>query len=350
MISHKPGKLHSTCTNCVPCLGGLFRTFRCPDVTMFSCQGVCAPTWFRIAIARMAIDIFKDGVTSRPFASSFNQTNVMLYRSISLLAAIVSLTALGQSSFNYNPDYDNDGCVGMPDLLGMLTLFGNCSEWSCGDALEYNGHHYATVDIGGQCWFAENLKSTSFRDGTPIPQLQNQAEWVGATSPGWCYYEDESGSELSDYGLLYNFYVRGGGQICPSGWKLPNDRDWRGKDYDEVVYGLQEWIAVEFPDIGLQSAGALRNIFPYEWSSEATTTNFFEMDVRPSGGRDVDGSFIPSRQSAHFHINNTFGGGYVNYVYINGASNSWSRSGVGVDEPIASYLKGAAVRCLKDSE
>ena len=65
---------------------------------------------------------------------------------------------------------------------------------------------------------------------------------------------------------------------------------------------------------------------------------------------DVDGSFIPSRQSAHFHVNNTFGGGYVEYVYINGASNSWSRSGVGVDEPIASYLKGAAVRCLKDPE
>jgi prepilin-type N-terminal cleavage/methylation domain-containing protein len=29
--------------------------------------------------------------------------------------------------------------------------------WNCGDDLEYNGQSYSTVEIGDQCWMAENL-------------------------------------------------------------------------------------------------------------------------------------------------------------------------------------------------
>ena len=71
-----------------------------------------------------------------------------------------------------NPsDTDFDGCVGMTDLFDFLSVFGTCNEtpWSCGDPLSYQGHDYETVQIGGQCWFAENApvftssESTKFR-------------------------------------------------------------------------------------------------------------------------------------------------------------------------------------------
>ena len=69
-------------------------------------------------------------------------------------------------------DTNFDGCVSMTDLLDLLSVFGTCAEddseedfseeefgeWSCGDPLEYQGYHYATVLIGEQCWFAENLR------------------------------------------------------------------------------------------------------------------------------------------------------------------------------------------------
>ena len=69
-------------------------------------------------------------------------------------------------------DSDFDGCVGMTDLLNLLSSFGTCvevdsdeefdngvEEWACGDPLEYQGYDYETVQIGEQCWFAENLRS-----------------------------------------------------------------------------------------------------------------------------------------------------------------------------------------------
>ena len=61
-------------------------------------------------------------------------------------------------------DTDFDGCVSMVDLLGLLTVFGSCIEvpWECGDPLEYQGYDYETVQIGGQCWFAENLRSENY--------------------------------------------------------------------------------------------------------------------------------------------------------------------------------------------
>jgi len=37
---------------------------------------------------------------------------------------------------------------------------------TCGDAIGYDGYDYATVQIGGQCWFAENLRNANYNDGS----------------------------------------------------------------------------------------------------------------------------------------------------------------------------------------
>ena len=84
-----------------------------------------------------------------------------------------------------NPsDTDFDGCVSMTDLLDLLTVFGTCNEipWSCGDPLEYQGYDYETVQIGEQCWFAENLRSESYQNGDAIPADLSDSEWGAASS------------------------------------------------------------------------------------------------------------------------------------------------------------------------
>ncbi len=64
-----------------------------------------------------------------------------------------------------NPtDTDLDGCTGVGDVLEVLSTFGQCytdaaTIWACGDPMNYHGYDYATVLIGEQCWFAENLRS-----------------------------------------------------------------------------------------------------------------------------------------------------------------------------------------------
>ena len=41
----------------------------------------------------------------------------------------------------------------------------------------YNGNTYELVEIGGQCWFRENLKTIKYSDGSPIgyPGLDDNA-------------------------------------------------------------------------------------------------------------------------------------------------------------------------------
>ena len=124
-------------------------------------------------------------------------------------------------------DTDFDGCVSMTDLLDLLSVFGTCNEtpWSCGDPLEYQGYDYATVQIGEQCWFAEDLRSTHFLDGSPIPSLQDTGgNWTDLTEPAYGYYEMENWI-LDETPLFNHFVVQDDRGVCPSGWKVPAIED-----------------------------------------------------------------------------------------------------------------------------
>ena len=69
-------------------------------------------------------------------------------------------------------DGNGNGIVGAGDLLGLLTEYGSeCipeTAFTCGDPVSYQGYDYQTVQIGEQCWFAENLRS-DYQDGDVIP-------------------------------------------------------------------------------------------------------------------------------------------------------------------------------------
>ena len=62
-------------------------------------------------------------------------------------------------------DGNGDGNVSAADLIGLLAEFGSeClpdTTFDCGETLEYQGYDYATVLVGEQCWFAENLRVES---------------------------------------------------------------------------------------------------------------------------------------------------------------------------------------------
>jgi uncharacterized protein (TIGR02145 family) len=95
---------------------------------------------------------------------------------------------------------------------------------------DIEGNVYKTVTIGTQTWMAENLKSTTYNNGSPIPLVTDQDEWGSLTTPAYCWYDNNIANKTK-YGALYNGYVvdaasNGGKNVCPSGWHVPSDNEW----------------------------------------------------------------------------------------------------------------------------
>jgi uncharacterized protein (TIGR02145 family) len=113
---------------------------------------------------------------------------------------------------------------------------------TCGDDIGYDGYDYSTIEIGDQCWFAENLRSTNYLNGDPIPNVTNGSEWSSLTTGAQCSYDNDD-SNISTYGRLYNWYsVDDSRDLCPSGWHVPTDAEWTTlTDFlgGELVAGLK---------------------------------------------------------------------------------------------------------------
>ena len=96
------------------------------------------------------------------------------------------------------------------------------SEFKCGEILIDNEEgiaskkRYRTVEIGGKCWFADNL---------------NRTLASGQSGAVKCYGDAESNCDT--YGRLYNWLAAtqndataGVQGICPTGWHLPTNDEW----------------------------------------------------------------------------------------------------------------------------
>jgi uncharacterized protein (TIGR02145 family) len=95
--------------------------------------------------------------------------------------------------------------------------------------LEYQGYTYDLVEIAGQCWFKENLRATSFNDGTPITYEPSHSVWNSPTGdiaeqPYYAFYNNDS-TNLEKYGNLYNAFTLENENICPIGWHVPTECD-----------------------------------------------------------------------------------------------------------------------------
>ncbi len=166
------------------------------------------------------------------------------------------------------------------------------------------------VTIGTQIWTSSNLDITTYRDGTPIPQVTDPTAWVNLTTGAWCYYNNDS-SNGTTYGKLYNWYAVAGiynaasldkpslrKQFAPSGWHVPSNDEWTTLMTflgGEVVSGgkMKEtgtihWMA---SNISYDNSSGFTGLpagfresnnggfflisnFGYWWSSSATSTTF----------------------------------------------------------------------------
>lgn len=100
-------------------------------------------------------------------------------------------------------------------------------------AVDIEGNVYPVVRIGDQVWMAENLRVTSFNDGTPITQWTFGESWfAGGATPQYQWANTEDLNNLHDedlphdyYGALYNEAALASGRLAPEGWRIPTPDD-----------------------------------------------------------------------------------------------------------------------------
>lgn len=98
------------------------------------------------------------------------------------------------------------------------------------------GNTYGTVQIGGQCWMAENINI-----GTMLPSPTSEPTTTDQVIEKWCYNDSSANCETG--GGLYNWNeamrgstVPGARGICPTGWHIPTDAEYN--QLEKTVLGV----------------------------------------------------------------------------------------------------------------
>lgn len=117
----------------------------------------------------------------------------------------------------------------------FLLLHSFCSQNTVTDA---DGNTYHTVRIGSQVWTVENLRTTKWNDGTPIPYVPDSIAWHGLATPGYCHFRNTMNADsLLQFGALYNWYCVNSKKLAPEGWRVPTNADWTTLQNYLIVHG-----------------------------------------------------------------------------------------------------------------
>ncbi len=145
---------------------------------------------------------------------------------------------------------------------------------ACTDA---DGNNYPVVKIGDQWWMAENLKTTSYKDGSPIPLVPDYNTWKDLKTPGYCWFNNDTFYK-NTYGALYNWLTVNTGKLAPTGWHVPSDAEWTV---------LTTFLGYE--DI---AGGKMKETGTTHWKATNTgATNSSGFTGLPGGYRDYNGHY-----------------------------------------------------------
>ncbi len=193
---------------------------------------------------------------------------------------------------------------------------------------DIDGNTYPVVQIGNQCWIAENLRTTKYNDGSLIPNVTDDQAWSNATTPAWSHYENNPSYDAT-YGKLYNWYTVAGGNMCPTGWHVPTYDEW------EVLINYLGGIMV--------AGGKMKSTGTQYWlSPNEAATNESGFSGLPGGFRVYNNGFFSDVARYGYWWSSTVSDTadaytkFLNYIggVANGSGNSWRN--------------GFSVRCIID--
>jgi len=188
---------------------------------------------------------------------------------------------------------------------------------------DVDGNVYCTVVIGSQTWMQENLKTSHYRNDSLIPTGLDNNVWATTKQGACATYDNDIKNEV--FGKLYNFYAvtdpRG---LCPTGWHVPTDSDWKTLEVD---------LGMPAEEINLNSVirGATTNVggkmkaITNLWTSpNAGATDSSGFLGLPVGYRYGNGGYGDSGEYGYFwsSSDSTSDSGFSRYLYYNAGYSS----------------------------
>lgn len=149
-----------------------------------------------------------------------------------------------------------------------------------GAGVTFNGYTYSSIVLGnGQEWMAENLRTTSYANGDPIPNVTDSILWSTLTTGAWVHYNNDSQND-NLYGKVYNWNtVNDLRNVCPTGWHVPSDAEWT--------------ILINYLGGELVAGGKMKSTGTQYWQNpNQDATNESGFSGFPGGARSYDGSFV----------------------------------------------------------
>jgi uncharacterized protein (TIGR02145 family) len=220
-----------------------------------------------------------------------------------------------------------------PFLISVLFFVG-FTDLLAQSIRDIDGNVYKTVQISTQVWMAENLKTTKYNDGTPIPLVTDGNKWKELTTPAYCWYKNDAATYKNLYGALYNWYVVDADKLCPQGWHVPTDEDWTKL----TTYLGGEGIA----------GGKLKVKGTEYWEDQNTgATNESGFSALPGGKRHFNGNFEDSGSIDIFRSNGCWWSSTEVLSSTARYRRLYSRLS-SIYSSISNKNFGYSVRCLKD--
>jgi len=187
---------------------------------------------------------------------------------------------------------------------------------------DVDGNSYKTIHLGKQEWMMDNLKVTKYKNGQPIPHIQDSIVWNAWKNGAYVFYKNDT-----KHGILYNWMVindpRG---VCPNGWHIPASNEW---DSLAKFLGGDEF-----------AGGKMKAKLHWE-TPNTSATNESGFHALPKGMYGVNGSFNNIGKNAYWWSSTE-----------HGVSSAWGRE-IGFNESAlfaghGDKRDGLSVRCLKD--
>ena len=210
-----------------------------------------------------------------------------------------------------------------------------CSSCDYGTVTDIEGKVYKTVIIGEQEWMAENLKTTSYRDGSPIEYPGNDdSSWIYNNQGAYAWYGNDEASHKDTYGALYNGYaVHNPAGLCPSGWCVPSDDDWQ-----KLVDYLGGW---EVAGGRIKTTGTIEDGTGLWYAPNTDATNSSGFSGLPGGHRTSRGSFGNLGSFGSWWSSTE---SEPNYGYLQAAFHNFGN----IRRINDGKVSGFSVRCLRD--